>query len=34
MSDRPNVLLITTDQQRFDAIGGAGPGFLRNSKGT
>ncbi len=26
---RPNILLITTDQQRFDAAGGAGPPFLR-----
>jgi arylsulfatase len=25
----PNILFITTDQQRFDASGGAGPGFLR-----
>jgi arylsulfatase A-like enzyme len=26
---QPNILLITTDQQRFDAAGGAGPRFLR-----
>ncbi|MGI6375292.1 MAG: sulfatase-like hydrolase/transferase [Anaerolineae bacterium] len=26
---RPNILLITTDQQRFDASGSAGPSFLR-----
>ena len=28
-TDKPNILLITTDQQRFDAAGGAGPSFLR-----
>ena len=27
--DRPNILLIVTDQQRFDAAGNAGPSFLR-----
>lgn len=26
---QPNILLITTDQQRYDASGGAGPSFLR-----
>ena len=26
---KPNILLVTTDQQRFDASGGAGPSFLR-----
>lgn len=26
---RPNILLITTDQQRYDAAGSAGPSFLR-----
>lgn len=26
---QPNILLITTDQQRYDASGGAGPPFLR-----
>jgi choline-sulfatase len=25
----PNIVLITTDQQRFDAAGGRGPSFLR-----
>jgi arylsulfatase A-like enzyme len=25
----PNILLVTTDQQRFDAAGGSGPEFLR-----
>jgi len=25
----PNILLITTDQQRYDAAGGSGPSFLR-----
>ena len=29
MSNRPNILLITTDQQRWDAAGGTGPSFLR-----
>ncbi|MFB6219788.1 MAG: sulfatase-like hydrolase/transferase [Halobacteriaceae archaeon] len=29
MPDRPNVLLITTDQQRFDAAGERAPDFLR-----
>lgn len=29
MSERPNILLITTDQQRWDAVGGTGPAFLR-----
>ena len=29
MSERPNILLITTDQQRWDAVGGTGPSFLR-----
>ena len=28
-TDRPNILLVSTDQQRFDAAGGAGPSFLR-----
>ncbi len=28
-SQLPNILLITTDQQRYDAAGGAGPSFLR-----
>ena len=27
--EQPNILLITTDQQRYDASGGAGPSFLR-----
>lgn len=26
---QPNILLVTTDQQRYDAAGGAGPSFLR-----
>jgi arylsulfatase len=26
---QPNILLVTTDQQRYDASGGAGPSFLR-----
>ncbi len=26
---QPNILLITTDQQRYDAAGGAAPSFLR-----
>jgi len=26
---KPNILFITTDQQRYDASGGAGPSFLR-----
>ncbi|MCX7805866.1 MAG: sulfatase-like hydrolase/transferase [Planctomycetota bacterium] len=26
---KPDILLITTDQQRYDASGGAGPDFLR-----
>lgn len=29
MNNRPNILLITTDQQRWDAAGGTGPSFLR-----
>ncbi len=29
MSERPNILLITTDQQRWDAVSGTGPTFLR-----
>lgn len=28
-SKQPNILLITADQQRFDAAGDAAPGFLR-----
>ena len=28
-TQRPNILLITTDQQRFDASGSGGPSFLR-----
>ncbi len=28
-TDRPNILLITTDQQRYDASGSGGPSFLR-----
>jgi arylsulfatase A-like enzyme len=28
-AEQPNILLITTDQQRYDAAGGAGPDFLR-----
>jgi arylsulfatase A-like enzyme len=28
-SDRPNILLITTDQQRFDTAGSAKPPFMR-----
>jgi arylsulfatase A-like enzyme len=26
---KPNILLVTADQQRYDASGGAGPSFLR-----
>jgi arylsulfatase A-like enzyme len=29
MASQPNVLVITTDQQRFDAAGDNSPGFLR-----
>ena len=29
MPERPNILLITTDQQRWDAVSGTGPAFLR-----
>ncbi|MCC6418007.1 MAG: sulfatase-like hydrolase/transferase [Gemmataceae bacterium] len=29
MASRPNLLLITTDQQRWDATGATGPSFLR-----
>ncbi|MEA3334636.1 MAG: sulfatase-like hydrolase/transferase [Chloroflexota bacterium] len=28
-SGQPNILLITTDQQRFDTVGPHAPGFLR-----
>jgi arylsulfatase len=28
-ADRPNILLVTTDQQRFDTIGSRAPAFLR-----
>jgi arylsulfatase len=28
-NERPNILLITADQQRYDASGSAGPSFLR-----
>lgn len=31
MEQRPNILLITTDQQRYDAIGYAGDGILRTA---
>ncbi|MEA3335038.1 MAG: sulfatase-like hydrolase/transferase [Chloroflexota bacterium] len=27
--DQPNILLITTDQQRFDTVGERAPGFMR-----
>lgn len=29
MPERPNILLVTTDQQRWDAVSGTGPAFLR-----
>lgn len=29
MKNRPNILLVTTDQQRWDAAGGTGPSYLR-----
>ena len=29
MSKQPNILLITTDQQRFDTVGPSAPSFLR-----
>ncbi len=29
MTDRPNILLITTDQQRFDTIRVAGYEFMK-----
>ena len=28
-ADKPNILLVTTDQQRFDAAGAAAPAFMR-----
>ena len=29
MTERPNILIISTDQQRFDTIGPRKPSFLR-----
>jgi len=29
MANQPNILLVTTDQQRFDTVGPRAPGFLR-----
>ena len=29
MSDRPNIVLITTDQQRFDTLPPYAPSFMR-----
>ena len=30
MRQQPNILLITTDQQRFDTVGTAAPAFMRS----
>lgn len=32
MTEKPNILLITTDQQQFDTVGEAAPAFMRTPR--